>query len=180
MVYAKRTMKALTLLVLLSASAAFAQKAPPKLDISMRVFRTQSSVDTMKVKAIGSRQTKTSPTILMVTPAEAARIEKLYTTAADLAGAPRLLTMSGQQAEIFAGEKDGSYVSFQVLPTNRNNDITTLQMSLKLVTIVGTHRITRSATMTAKVIENRRLLIIEDPRSGEPGLLAILSCRRVK
>jgi hypothetical protein len=147
--------------------------------VSGRFLKMAKAVDVMKIKAIGSAQTKSSPSILQVTPAEAARIEALVTKAGgELIGAPSVQTKLDSQAKIETKSADHS-VAMTVLPTSRSTTIT-LKFKLEVSTKTGTQTITRSATANARVDETKALLVIQNPRDGQPGLLTVLTARRVK
>ena len=53
--------------------------------------------------------------------------------------------------------------------------------AVTLVDTIGPKRMTRSAAGTGRVLEGRALLIIINPRPGDPnGLLAIVEAKRTK
>lgn len=166
-------MRLLTSLLLVAAAAAtFAQTAT----IKVRVVQAPLAIDTMKIKAIGSVQTKTSPTILQVTQAEAARLEKLIIgQGGKVLGAPSVRTVLGKQAGIKMDGDEG--IEFTVLPTSKSDTIS-MQYKLAVTQRTGRTRITHSSTGSARLLQTRRLLIIQNPRDGVQGFMAIVEATR--
>lgn len=153
---------------------------PAAVQITARFYRLKDPIDVNSIKAIGSAQTKASPSILQVSKEEMDRIIKQVTDAGGtLVGSPKVITTVDQQAKIEVKGADPSY-SLDVIPSNRGSDTITLNFKLAVSTTVGDKRITRSAKGMARVQEAKSLLMIENPRDGQPGLLTVIEASRVK
>ena len=149
------------------------------IQITARFFQTKAAIDVNNIKAIGSPATKASPSILHVSKEEAARIAKFVTEGGGvLVGSPTIVARKDEQAKIeSSGDKD-SY-SLDVIATTRS-DMITLKFRIAVTTVTETKRIQRSASATARVLESKALLIIENPRNGQPGFFTIIEAKRVK
>jgi hypothetical protein len=173
--------KAIALLaVSLAAGAILASSAKQHgqaILISAKFYRVSTPIDTMAIKAIGSRDTKASPTILQVTKEEAARVAKV--SGAVLIGSPAVKTLVDEQAKVEA-KGDGDSYSLDVKPSTKGSDTITLNFRIAITNVIGTKRLTRSAGGMARVQEAKALLIIENPRNGQPGFLAVVDAHRVK
>lgn len=144
--------------------------------IKLRVISAPLPIDTMKIKAIGSVNTKTSPTILQVSPKEAERLEKLITgQGGTLMSAPSIRTVLGQKAAI---KTDGDEaVEFEVTPTSKSDTIS-MVYKLSVTQRSGRTRYTRASTGSARLLQTQRLLIIQNPRDGVKGFIAIVQATR--
>lgn len=178
----KPTMRriAATLFVVAVACLATAlQSRSDKFMVSGSFYKLGAAIDVMKIKAIGSAQTKASPSILHVTRQEAKRIEDLVKNAGGtLLGSPSVVTKGDTQAKIETKGEEHS-VAMTVVPTSRSTTVS-LKFKLEVSTKVGVRTTTRSATANARVDEDKALLVIQNPRDGEPGILTILKAGRVK
>ncbi|HWA84395.1 MAG TPA: hypothetical protein VG820_13215 [Fimbriimonadaceae bacterium] len=171
---------ALLVLFVLSAITAFAGQAKRSIKVSGQFYRVATAIDTQSIKAIGSAQTKATPTILQVTPAEAARIAGIVKKGGgSLVGSPSVITNVDENAKISADLDGGSY-TLDVTPSNKGSDTITLNFKLYLVSTSGNHRITRSAKGMARVQEAKALLIIVNPRDGQEGFMAIVRAAKTK
>jgi len=132
----------------------------------------------MAIKAIGSAQTKASPSILQVSKEEMDRVEKVVTDAGgSLVGSPKVLTQVDQTAKISTDGSDVSY-ALEVTPSNHGSDTISLRFKLAVTMTSGQVKTTRSASGSARVQEAKALLIIENPRAGQPGLLTVVEAKR--
>jgi hypothetical protein len=176
---AMRTLKHAVILILaLISSTALAGQAGDKIEVSARFFRLAKAIDVMSIKAIGSPDTKASPSILQVAKTEATRISDLVLKAGGiLAGSPKALVLVDEEATISTEGDQGGY-KLQVRPSTRGSDTITLNFRLSITTIVGKRKTSRSATAFARLQESKALLVIVNPREGEPGILAIIEVRR--
>jgi hypothetical protein len=172
---------AVTLSAALSACACLAVQAGAKIQINAHFYQLKSAIDVNSIKAIGSPQTKASPSILHVTKAESGRITALVLKGGgNLVGSPSIITMVDQQAKISTDSAGGMSYTLDVKPSTKGSDTITLNFRLSVTTIDGKRKTTRSATSMARVQESKALLIIENPRDGQPGLLTVLEAHRVK
>ncbi len=159
---------------LLFASLACAQN---QALIQLRVYSLAKPLDTMKIKALGSFDTKRSPVFLQVKPTEAARLEKMIAAeGGKLISSPSVRTLLGQKASIkMSGDNS---VSFEVTPTSKSDTIT-MQYRLEVSQKEGRTRTTRASSGFARLIQTERMLIIQNPRTGEPGLIVILQATKL-
>jgi hypothetical protein len=171
---------AIFLVLVLGFCCAFAQAAPDKIEVSARFYRLAKAIDVMSIKAIGSPDTKASPSILQVTKPESTRVSDVVLKAGGtLSGSPKVLVAVDDEAAVSTEGEDGGF-KLQVRPSTRGSDTITLNFKLSITTISGKHRTTRSATALARLQESKALLVIINPRDGEPGILAVIEVRRVK
>ncbi|HVT10683.1 MAG TPA: hypothetical protein VHE55_00320 [Fimbriimonadaceae bacterium] len=175
-----RFRNALLVLLALSAVSALAGQAKRAIKVSVQFYRVAATIDTQSIRAIGSAQTKATPTILQVTPAEAARIAGIVKKGGgSLVGSPSVVTNVGEEAKISADYDSGSY-TLDVTPSNKGSDTITLNFKLILTSISGNRKITRSAKSFARVQEAKALLIIVNPRDGQEGFMAVLRAAKTK
>jgi hypothetical protein len=171
---------AVPLFLVACLAGALQGKAEPAVLISARFLSMAKPIDVMKIKAIGSVDTKRSPTILQVTPQEAERIEKMVTKAGgELLNAPSVKTTMYQQAKVEV-KGDTHSVALTVEPSSRGSDTISLKFRIEVSTKTGNRTVTRSATASARVQEAKALLVIENPRESQPGLLTILRANRTR
>lgn len=172
---------ALFVILALSFAGSFAgQPAKPAIKITGQFYRVVAAIDTQAIKAIGSVNTKTTPTILQVTTAEADRVVAgVKSAGGNLVGSPTVITNIDEPAKISADSEGGSY-TLDVTPSNKGSDTITLNFKLLLTTVDGNHRITRSAKGMARVQEAKALLIIVNPRDGQDGFLAVVRAAKTK
>jgi hypothetical protein len=176
----RRTFVIASVLLIACIAGALQGRTEPTVLISTRFVRMAKPVDVMKIKAIGSVDTKRSPSILQVTPKEAERVEKLIIDAGgELIGAPSVQTQMYSQGKVET-KSDKSSVSLTVEPSSRGSDTISLKFRLEASTKSGNRTTTRTATASARVQEAKALLIIENPRDGQPGLLVVLRANRAK
>jgi hypothetical protein len=143
--------------------------------VSGKFYKLTTAVDVMSIKAIGSPQTKASPSILQVTNEEAERVVKA--AKGELIGSPKVVTTMGKQAKITTEGGDSSY-SLEVTPSSKGSDTLTLTFRLATTVTQGTRKTTRSARAFARVQESKTLLVIENPRQSQPGFLVALRAQR--
>jgi hypothetical protein len=176
-----RTLKlAAYLLLAFVSSTANAAQAGAKIEVSAQFFRLAKPVDVMSIKAIGSPDTKASPSILLVAKTEAARISDLVLkSGGTLAGSPKVITIVDQEAAVSTEGEEGGF-KLQVRPSTRGSDTITLNFRLSVTVVEGARKRTRSATAFARLQESKAMLVVINPRDGEPGVLAIIEVRRVK
>ena len=171
---------AFTLLGTMATALAAAPKLPA-VQISAKFYRLAAAIDTDSVKAIGSSQTKKSPATLNVTMAEAARIEGIVTAAGGtLLGSPTVKTPMDQKASVSQKADDGSGYTLTVIPSSLGSTTITLNFKLSVSTVTGNRTTTRSASGISRVVEGKALLMITNPRDGQPGMLVVVTANRVK
>ena len=161
-------------------SFALAARPPEPISIEIRAhfYSLKAPIDVMSIKAIGSAQTKASPSILQVSKAEMERVERVVTDAGGtLVGSPKILTNVDEAAKIAADGADAGY-SLEVTPSNHGSDTISLKFKLGVTTTAGLVKTTRTASGSARVQEAKSLLIIENPRAGRPGLLTVVEAKR--
>lgn len=174
--------KTFLLLLALGAAAASttagALQKPQAIQISAQIYRLSAPIDVDGIKAIGSRQTKASPSTLQVSREEAARVSAGAVKAGAVqVGSPKLRTAIGLQAAISTSSAGDDY-KLTVTPENKGSDTITLNFKVQTTVTKGRVRTTRSASGMARVQEGKRLLIIENPRDGQPGLLVVVEAQR--
>lgn len=171
------------LFVLLALSSVASLAGPPvkpAVKVSGQFYRIVAAIDTQAIKAIGSVNTKATPTILQVTTAEADRVVAgVKGAGGNLVGSPTVITNVDEAAKISADSEGGSY-TLDVTPSNKGSDTITLNFKLLLTTVSGNHRMTRSAKGMARVQEAKALLIIVNPRDGQDGFLAVVRASKTK
>ncbi|HTQ12007.1 MAG TPA: hypothetical protein VMI31_18235 [Fimbriimonadaceae bacterium] len=162
-------------IALLAASVAI--QSPAAISIQAHFYTLRAPLDVNAIKAIGSVDTKRSPSILQVSKEEMARVEKVVTDAGgSLVGSPKVLTNVDQAAKIAVDGPPG--YSLEVTPSNHGSDTISMKFKLSVSTRQGDSTVTRTAAGSARVQEAKALLIIENPRSGQPGLLTVVEAKR--
>jgi hypothetical protein len=172
----------LVVAAIIASSAAIAgvgrRQSGTAIQVKAGFYRLKTAIDVASVKAIGSAQTKASPSILQVSKEEASRVTELVMkSGGTLSGSPSVKTLVDQEAKITMDSGDGAN-SLTVTPSTRGSDTITLRFKLAVTTVTGQQRITRSASGVARVQESKSLLIIQNPRAGQPGFLAVVEARR--
>jgi hypothetical protein len=165
-------------LVAIAATAAALAQGGGTITMSAKMYVTNAPIDTIKIKALGSVDTKATPVILQVTRQEAQRVVAMAERAgAMLLASPVVRTANGQQAQVsITGDKG---VTLVVKPSSRS-DMITLPFRLTYVYVADSKRHTMQVSGFGRVVETKVMLVITNPRNGEMGTLAVIEGKRGK
>ncbi len=169
-----------SLLIFAASLLAMSAIAQQQVTISAAFYKVSAPIDTQSVKAIGSAQTKATPTILQVSKEEADRLAGLVTKSGGTRlGTPNMRTLMDSPAKLkIDTHGEGDSWEIDVTPSGKSSDTITLNFRMTLVSVIGGRRITRGATGMARLQEGKALLVIVNPRGAETGFLAVLQAKR--